>query len=100
MPELQRPAVDGTADLCNRAHKLGVTVALDDLGRNFISLQPELPADVLLNLRVHVRIRADRAGDFSDSDYITGPLESFERPPKLVVHQRHLQPKRDRLSVD
>ena len=100
MAKLQRPTVNGTTDQRQRAHEFRVTVALDDLGRNSVGLQAEFPADVMLNLRVHVRVRADRAGNLADRHRVAGAFQPGQRPGKFVVHQRHLQPERDRLGVD
>ena len=76
-------------------------VALDDLRGNLVGLQTEFLADVLSRPSGSGARSVPTAPEILPTAIdVAGALEPFERPAKLVVHQRHLQAERDRLGVD
>ena len=74
-------------------------VSLEYLSRYLGRLQAELPANVCFHFRRKMRVRSHGAGNFPDSHDRPRPLEAGQRPAKLVVHQRHFQAERRRLSM-
>ena len=80
--------------------ELGVPVALDDLGRHRLGLEPERVAHLLLDLGRHVGEGADRAGDLPDPDGLPGPDQALAVPPGLGVPAGDLEAERGRLGVN
>ena len=100
VPELGGPALDACADDGNGGHEFRVDVTLHDLCRDRRRLEPELAADVCLDLRRQMRACADCAGQFADGDARLEGLEPFKCAAELVVHQGHLEAEGGRLGVD
>ena len=82
-----------------RRHQLGVPIALDDLRRHRRRLEAEAAADASLNVRIEVRERADRAGQFPDRDHVAGAQDAVEVALQLGVPQRQLEAERHRFGV-
>ena len=100
MAQLRRPAIDARGDQRQGRGKFRVPIALDDLGRKHRRLEPELLADALLDPRIEMRVGADGAAQFPDADPLGGLREPLGGAAEFVVHQRELQPERDRLRVN
>ena len=100
MPELLRPALNGTTDQRQRRRIFRVPVALENLSGNIYRLESELPADICFDLRREMRVSADGTRDFSDRHDFASAFKSRQRPTKLVIHQRHFQTERRRLGVN
>ena len=70
--DLRRELLDARADARARVEQLRVPVAREHLRRGH-RREAELRADVLLDERVDVRVRADRAGELADRDHLAWP---------------------------
>ena len=98
--KLRRPAIDARRDQRQRRAKLRVAIALDDLRGDVRGLQSELLTNRAFDRRIQMRMRADRAAEFSDADPFLGLRQSFLRPPEFVEHQGELEPEGDRLRMN
>ena len=92
---LERRGGDG-----QRRQQLGVTIALDDLRRDRRRLQTKPLAHRLLDRRIEMRKRADRAGDFADADRLASAAHALDIAAKLGVPERQLQAERHHLGMD
>ena len=79
---------------------MGMPVALDNLRGDRRGLEAELFADVFLDARIKMRVRADGAGELAHRDLLARLDQSLFGPAKFVVHQRKLEAVGDRLGVD
>ena len=73
-----------------RGEKLRVPIALDDLRGKRRRLQSQLFANRALDLRVEMRMRADRAAQFPHSHPLGRLRQPLLRAAEFVVHQRQL----------
>ena len=92
---LERRGADG-----DRRDELRVAVALDDLRREAHRREAELLADHLLDLRVDVGIRADRARELADGDDLLRVLDALDVALDLRAPEQELEAERHRLRVD
>ena len=72
VPDLERERLDRRTERRARVHHLGVAVAGEHLRRRHRT-QPEVLAHVLLDERIDVRVRADRARQLADRDRPRAP---------------------------
>ena len=100
VPELGGPAINRGCDEREHGVKFRMAVALHDLRRERRGREAESLADIGFHVRIEVRMRADCAADFPHADARLHLLQALERAAKFVIHQRELQPERDRLRVD
>src|SRR5262249_9195230 len=91
---LERPGRDGHGHAA-----LGVAIALDDLGRDRLRLEPELAAYLFLDLGIDVGEVPDRARQLADGDGAARAPQALDVPTGLHVPHRHLEPERRRLGV-
>ena len=78
---------------------LGVTIAGDDLSRRY-RLEPEAVADLHLDRRVDVGVRADRSAELAHGDRLPGGTEPTTITFDLQCPERDLAAERHRLGVD
>ena len=83
-----------------RAHQLGVAIALDHLRRHGVGLETQPLADVGFDRRIEVRERADRAGDHADANRPRGRgARARCQRCEVGVPQRQLEAERHHLGV-
>ena len=75
-------------------------VPLDHLGAQHRGGQPKGTADRVLHRGRQVRMGANRAAQFAHANPRLHLLQPLQSPPKLVIHQRQLQPKSDRFGMN
>src|SRR5271166_5500166 len=100
MPELGRPPIDARRYHRQIRAKLPVPVALNDLSRQGIGLQPEFFANSRLHPWIEMRMGTNSAAQFADSNLLASSTEPIFTPAELVVHQSHLQTESDRFGMN
>ncbi len=83
-----------------RGEERGVPVARHDLGRDRLRRQPHLRGDVLLDARVDIGERANRAGDLAGGDLGARGDEARPVAGELGVMTGELDAERGRLGMD
>ena len=100
IPDLERDLLERGREERERAHELGVPVALDDLGGDRLRDEPELAADLLLDVGVDVSEGPHRARDLPDPHGLLGPPQALEVSARLGMPEGRLEPEGGRLGVD
>ena len=98
MPDLERKRLERRCDDGQRRKQLGVTIALEDLGRRRCGLQAEPLAREALDLRVGRGVRADRAGELADAHALQSALDTSSIAIELERPARQLETERGRLA--
>ena len=98
--DLGREPVERRGDERERGEELRVPVALDDLRRDRLRLEPEPLAGDPLELRVGRRVRADRAGELPDAHRRRAPAQALAAAVELERPAGELEPEGGRLRVD
>src|SRR5262245_28128678 len=75
-------------------------VALNNLGRDRVKLQPQLSTNGFLHLRVEMSKSADGARNLADLDLLGGLLQTAQVATGFVVPNGDLQPQSCRLCMD
>ena len=88
------------AATASAAEQLGVPVALDDLRRRRLGLEPEPLAGDALDLGIDRRVVADRARELADAHALERPREPAPGAVELEGPDRELEAERRRLGVD
>src|SRR5437762_2068933 len=81
--KLRCPALDTRPNQRQRRAKLRVAIALNDLGRDIRSLQPESFADSTLDRRIQMRVGPDRSAQFPDTNSLRCLRQPFLSPPEF-----------------
>src|ERR1043166_2449863 len=97
--KLGRPTIDARSDHGERAQKLGVTIALNNLGGQRGGFDPEAFANFSLNFWIEMRVRADGPADFADANSLASLAETFFGAAELIEHEREFETESDRLGV-
>jgi len=79
---------------------LRVAVALDDLGRDGVSLEPQPRAGDVFDLGGNVRVRSNRAGNLAHAHLLRCEEETLAIATQLIQPAGELEPKGGRLGVD
>src|SRR5947208_1470739 len=82
MADLERDALQRAAGDRERAQQRGMPVALDDLGRHRLRLEPEAGERVGLGRGIEVRERPDRARELADRAARERGLQAIEVAPE------------------
>src|ERR1051325_500139 len=85
--KFRRPTIDARSDHGERAQKLGVTIALNNLSRKRGGFDPEAFANFSLNFWIEMRVRADRAPEFVDADSRASLAGPFFGAAELIEHE-------------
>ena len=96
---LERKLFQRRAGNGDRAQQLGMPVALNHLRRHRRRLESERAAHSRLNRRVEMRVRTDRAGDFSDRDRSPRAPQPLFIALQLGIPECQLQPEGQRLGM-
>ena len=100
MTKLRRPSVNTRRNQRQRHLVLRMPISLHHLRAQGRRLQPKTVTHHLLHLRIKMRMCPHRSTQLAHTNPLLNPLQPRQRTPKLVVHQRQLQPKRHRLRVN
>ena len=100
MADLRREAVERRRRECERRQQLGVTVAGDHLRGERVWLEPEPLASDALDVRLHLRIGPDRAGELADAVRLERPGDSVPGPVELERPTGELPAEGGRLGVN
>src|SRR3989304_3213311 len=87
-----------SAEARQRAKKLCVPVALQDLRADRRGDEPQRRADVRLHTGIEMRVVAHLAGELADAHPLARPPQPLPPPPRLAVPEHCLQTERDRLA--
>src|SRR5256714_15532848 len=100
MANLCRQTVDARRDQRQCRSEFSMAIPLDDLRGNSGRLQAEPLANLLLDCRIEVGMRADGSAQFTHSNSPFRLPEPLFSPAEFVIHQRQLEPEWDRLRVN
>ena len=99
--DLERELLERGGDERERGEQLGMPVALDDLRRDRLGLEPEPLAREALELRVGRRVGADRAGELADAHRLERvPRSRSRRALELERPAGELEAEGRRLGVN
>ena len=100
VPDLERERVERGGDDGERRQQLGVTVALEDLGRARRRLEAEALARDPLELGIGGGVRPDGAGELADAHPLERARDALPPARELERPAGELEPERRRLGVD
>jgi hypothetical protein len=100
VPNLEGEALERSRGQRERGQQLGVAVALHDLRRRRLRLEPEPLARQALDLWVDRRVVPHRAGELSDPDTLESSRNPTARAVELERPDRELEAERRRLGMD
>ena len=73
MPDFERHLLERAGQPGQHRQEMGVAVTLDDLGRDRLNTEAERVTDFLLDIRRHMGVRTNGAGDLADRDLYSVP---------------------------
>src|SRR5262245_54917835 len=94
------PAVNARCDYRQLRTECSMAITLNNLRRKTVRLQPKSSTNLFLNFGIKMGMSPDGSAEFSDRDFRSCGSHSPFGAPEFVIHQSHLQAKRDWLSVD
>ena len=100
MPDLGREPFERRREEGEAGEQFGMPVAGDDLGGEWVGLEPEAFTRDPFDLRFELCVRSDGSGELADAIRLERPQQAPPPTVELERPARKLPSERDRLGVD